>query len=343
MTTTLGLDVGSAHLKAAWLSGGELIDVAQEPCPFWQGLDRLTPAIVTAALCLLAAAPTSAEPLAVTEIVPGIFVHQGVIAEPAPDNRGDTANMGFIVGDDGVAVVDSGGTPELGRRLREAIATHTDKKPVIVINTHMHPDHLFGNAAFSDVPIAGHANLRDALAARQDVYRQRLTEELGAEAAAGIAPVRVDRPVAGEVRIDLGNRIIVLTAHPTAHTNNDLTVFDRKTGTLFAGDLLFIDHLPAVDGNALGWLRVIDGLERVPAMHAVPGHGPAVVDWPGALDGERRYLTVLVEGVRRVLRAGGSIQDAVVRVAEDERDRWLLFDSYNPRNVTATFAALEWE
>ena len=308
------------------------------------GLDiglRLT---VAAMLCLMVAtASASAEPLAVTEMAPGVFVHQGVIAEPAPDNHGDTANMGFIVGDSGVAVIDAGGTPELGRRLREAIAARTDRKPVVVINTHMHPDHVFGNAAFADVPIAGHANLRDALAARQEVYRQRLADELGKDAAAGIAPVRVDRPVAEEVRIDLGNRIIVMTAYPTAHTNNDLTVFDRKTGILFAGDLLFVDHLPAVDGNALGWLRVIDSLERVPAVRAVPGHGPAVVDWPGALDAERRYLTVLVEGVRRVLKAGGSIQDAVASVAEDERDRWLLFDAYNPRNVTATFAELEWE
>jgi len=308
------------------------------------GLDiglRLT---LAAMLCLMVAtASASAEPLAVTEVAPGVFVHQGVIAEPAPDNHGDTANMGFIVGDSGVAVIDAGGTPELGRRLREAVAARTDRKPVVVINTHMHPDHVFGNAAFADVPIAGHANLRDALAARQEVYRQRLTDELGKDAAAGIAPVRVDRPVAEEVRIDLGNRIIVMTAYPTAHTNNDLTVFDRKTGILFAGDLLFVDHLPAVDGNALGWLRVIDSLERVPAVRAVPGHGPAVVDWPGALDAERRYLTVLVEGVRRVLKAGGSIQDAVASVAEDERDRWLLFDAYNPRNVTATFAELEWE
>ncbi|KAA0574549.1 quinoprotein relay system zinc metallohydrolase 2 [Azospirillum sp. Sh1] len=299
---------------------------------------------LAAALCLMVAtAAASAEPLAVTEVAPGVFVHQGVIAEPAPDNHGDTANMGFIVGDSGVAVIDTGGTPELGRRLREAIAARTDRKPVVVINTHMHPDHIFGNAAFADVPIAGHANLRDALAARQEVYRQRLADELGADAAAGIAPVRVDRPVAEEVRIDLGNRIVVLTAYPTAHTNNDLTVFDRKTGTLFAGDLLFVDHLPAVDGNALGWLRVIDRLERVPAVRAVPGHGPAVVAWPGALDAERRYLTVLVDGARRVLKAGGSIQDAVASVAEDERDRWLLFDAYNPRNVTATFAELEWE
>ena len=308
------------------------------------GLDIGRRQTLAAMLCLMVATTSaSAEPLGVTEVAPGVFVHQGVIAEPAPDNHGDTANLGFIIGDSGVAVIDTGGTPELGRRLREAIAARTDKKPVVVVNTHMHPDHVFGNAAFADVAIAGHANLRDALAARQEVYRQRLADELGADAATGIAPVRVDQPVAEEVRIDLGNRIIVLTAYPTAHTNNDLTIFDRKTGTLFAGDLLFVDHLPAVDGNALGWLRVIDRLERVPAVRAVPGHGPAVVDWPGALDAERRYLTVLVEGVRRVLKADGSIRDAVASVAEDERDRWLLFDAYNPRNVTATFAELEWE
>lgn len=299
--------------------------------------------ILGAMLSVVIAAPAWAEPLAVTEIAPGIFVHQGAVAEPGPDNRGDTANIGFIVGGSGVAVIDTGGTPELGHRLRETIAARTDKPPVVVINTHMHPDHVFGNAAFGEVPVVGHANLRDALAARIEVYRRRLAEELGAEAAAGIAPVRVDRPVGEEVRIDLGDRVIVLTAHPTAHTNNDLTVFDRQTGTLFAGDLLFLDHLPAVDGSAVGWLRVLDALERVPAMRAVPGHGPSVADWPGALDPQRRYLTTLVEGVRRVLKAGGSIQDAVAHVAEDERARWLLFDVYNPRNVTATFAELEWE
>ena len=299
--------------------------------------------ILGAMLSVAIAAPAWAEPLAVTEIAPGIFVHQGAVAEPGPDNRGDTANIGFIVGGSGVAVIDTGGTPELGHRLRETIAARTDKPPVVVINTHMHPDHVFGNAAFGEVPVVGHANLRDALAARIEVYRRRLAEELGAEAAAGIAPVRVDRPVGEEVRIDLGDRVIVLTAHPTAHTNNDLTVFDRQTGTLFAGDLLFLDHLPAVDGSAVGWLRVLDALERVPAMRAVPGHAPSVADWPGALDPQRRYLTTLVEGVRRVLKAGGSIQDAVAHVAEDERARWLLFDVYNPRNVTATFAELEWE
>ncbi|AWB09013.1 quinoprotein relay system zinc metallohydrolase 2 (plasmid) [Azospirillum humicireducens] len=299
--------------------------------------------ILAAMVSVATAAPAWAEPLAVTEIAPGIFVHQGVIAEPAPDNRGDTANIGFIVGGSGVAVIDTGGTPELGRRLRETIDARTDKLPVVVINTHMHPDHLFGNAAFDGVPVVGHANLRDALAARIEVYRRRLADELGAEAAAGIAPLRVDRPVREELLIDLGGRIIVLTAHPTAHTNNDLTVFDRQTGTLFAGDLLFLDHLPAVDGSAVGWLRVIDALERIPALRAVPGHGPAVVDWPGALDPLRRYLTTLVEGVRRVQKAGGSIQEAVAHVAEEERHRWLLFDVYNPRNVTATFAELEWE
>ncbi|WP_042695920.1 MBL fold metallo-hydrolase, partial [Azospirillum sp. B506] len=187
---------------------------------------------VTALWLLAGVSALAAETLPVTEVAPGVFVHRGTVAEPAPDNRGDTANMGFIVGDSVVAVIDTGGTPELGRRLRDAIAARTDKKPVIVVNTHMHPDHVFGNAAFPDVPIAGHANLRDALAARQDVYRQRLSEGLGADAAAGIAPVRVDRPVADEVRIDLGNRILELTAYPTAHTNNDLTVLDRKTGTL---------------------------------------------------------------------------------------------------------------
>jgi glyoxylase-like metal-dependent hydrolase (beta-lactamase superfamily II) len=62
-------------------------------------------------------------------------------------------------------------------------------------------------------------------------------------------------------------------AWPTAHSDNDLTVLDEQTGTLFAGDLVFLTHVPVLNGSIRGWLTVIDELGAISAQRAVPGHG----------------------------------------------------------------------
>ena len=114
-----------------------------------------------------------------------------------------------------------------------------------VILTHVHPDHLFGAAAFlEDRPqFVGHAQLPRALAARGKFYQKTLQRDLGdlAQGSEVVAPTLL---VEGEMVLDLGNRPLRLRAWPVAHTDNDLTVYDEKTGTLWLSDLLFVDHTP---------------------------------------------------------------------------------------------------
>lgn len=284
-------------------------------------------------------------PLEVTEIAPGIFVHQGAYALSAPSNRGDIANLSFVIGRDAVAVIDTGGSFAVGQALRAAIRAVTDKPVRHVINTHMHPDHLFGNAAFADdrPDFIGHHKLAQALAARADRYLAVNAQLLGAEAFAGTRLIAPTRAVQGRMAIDLGERELVLEAQPTAHTDNDLTVHDPATGTLFLGDLLFVRHVPALDGSIRGWLALIDRLERIDAKRVVPGHGPPVVDWPEPLRPQKRYLETIAAEVRRMIREGQSIDEAAVGAGLSEKDAWLLFDAFNARNATAAFAELEWE
>src|SRR5689334_18208740 len=132
------------------------------------------------------ASPVLAEPLAVDEVAAGIFVHAGAPQYADSNNRGDIANTGFIVGSEAVAVIDTGNSPSIGRSLREAIRLRTGLPIRYVINTHMHPDHIFGNAAFAeDRPVfVAHANFLPALMARADGYQRRLEEDLGTEEAA---------------------------------------------------------------------------------------------------------------------------------------------------------------
>ncbi len=260
------------------------------------------------ATLLFWALPVHAGELTFEEVAPGVFVHQGVHEETGPTNGGDIANIGFVIGEQAVAVIDTGGTPEIGRQLRAAVRQRTDTPIRYVVNTHMHPDHVLGNAAFPEAQVVGHGNLRDALARRIDTYRQRLAEELGPEAAASVAPVRVDVEVKVDLDLDLGGRTLSLKAWPTAHTNNDLTVLDEATRTLFTGDLLFVDRVPAVDGSAPGWLKAMDGLEKLDVAKVVPGHCRVLAGWPEPLAPQRRYLESLVKEVRAAVKSGTGLR-----------------------------------
>jgi len=286
-----------------------------------------------------------ASPLEVTEIAPGVFVHQGAYAVFAPSNRGDIANLSFVIGRDAVAVIDTGGSAVVGRALRAAIRSVTDKPICYVINTHMHPDHVFGNAAFADdrPEFISHHKLARALAMRAERFLAINGQLLGPEAFAGTRLVAPTLAVQDRLVIDLGGRELVLEAQPTAHTDNDLTVYDAATGTLFLGDLLFVRHIPALDGSIRGWLALIDRLERIAAKQVVPGHGPPSVAWPEAVQPQKQYLQRISADVRRMIKEGRSIAEAAASVGLSEKDAWVLFDEFNARNVTAAFAELEWE
>jgi glyoxylase-like metal-dependent hydrolase (beta-lactamase superfamily II) len=148
--------------------------------------------------------------------------------------------------------------------------------------------------------------------------------------------------VDGEIHLDLGGRMLTLRAWRTAHSDSDLTVLDEATGTLFAGDLVFLRHVPVLDGSLRGWLMALDELARIPAARVVPGHGPAA-EWPGALADERRYLERLARDTRSLIAQGVPLAAAAQTAGATEKLQWELFEEYNARNATAAYSELEWE
>jgi quinoprotein relay system zinc metallohydrolase 2 len=282
-------------------------------------------------------------PLSVSEVAPGAYVHFGVNELMNAANEGAIANVGFIIGNDGVAVIDTGGSVLEGKRLGAAIKNVTAKPIRYVINTHGHPDHVFGNAAFTpDAVFIGHQNLPRALAARGQYYIDAFRNSMGPL----VDDVKIVLPaftLGGEAKLDLGGRRLLLKAWPTAHSESDLTVLDETTGTLFAGDLVFLRHIPVLDGSLRGWLAALDDLARLPAKQVVPGHGPAAAAWPDALNNERAYLQRLAADCREMIKQGVPIAVAVQRAAASEKSHWELFDDYNARNATAAYSELEWE
>jgi quinoprotein relay system zinc metallohydrolase 2 len=258
-------------------------------------------------------------------------------------NAGDIANLGFVVGERCVAVIDTGGSYAVGRALRQAIRRVTALPVCFVINTHVHPDHIFGNQAFAEdrARFVGHVRLAESMRRRGPNYLRALQRDLGA-AAEGTELVLPTVAVTGIQRVDLGGRRLTLRAWRTAHTDSDLTVLDEKSGTLWLGDLLFVDHLPVVDGSLRGFIAVIGELKRLPAKQAIAGHGRAR-SWPAAILPEEQYLRTLLADVRAALKSGMPIQIAVEAIPCDRADRWQLVDQFHKRNVTAAYAELEWE
>ena len=279
------------------------------------------------------------------QIADGVFAFQGVDQLMNAGNEGAICNLGVIVGADAVAVVDSGGSMAEARQFIDAITKVTRKPVRFLINTHMHPDHIFGNAAFRTMAptIVGHRNLPRALEARGAYYLQSYRNQLGAALMEGVEIIPPTLLVEDSLPLDLGGRVLELRAWKAAHTDNDLTILDPASGTLFAGDLVFLGHLPTIDGSLLGWIRQLGALGGIDATRVMPGHGPASTKWPEALDAERRYFEVLADDIREAIAAGKPLAEAVGTAGRSEAPNWALFEEYNERNATAAYAELEWE
>ncbi|MEN9892212.1 MAG: hypothetical protein RLY78_2507 [Pseudomonadota bacterium] len=293
-----------------------------------------------------AEAVPGASALAMRELAPGVWVHEGAQAEPDADNLGDVANIGFVIGGDCVAVIDGGASLAVGRALRAALRTRTALPVCHRIATHMHPDHVLGLAAFDgtgpqqrDPTMVGHARLAAALGQRSTGYRAAMQREIGAAGASPEPPLpgRTVDPQA-PLLLALGEQTLHLQAHPPAHTDNDLSVWLPAAGVLWTGDLLFHQRVPALDGRLRGW-QAWTGAQRardcgVDGPHAaggpqgagasphwiVPGHGPVLrhdgrpdSPWCTALGAQAAYLDGLAQTVRSALDAGLSLGDLLRR------------------------------
>jgi len=287
---------------------------------------------------------TNAATFEVREIAKGVFVHEGrTVALDAPGHD-DIANLGFVIGTRCVAVIDTGGSMKTGRALREAIASRTRLPICYVINTHVHVDHVLGNAAFRDAKpkFVGAATLPAAINASRAYFVEHYAADLD-EPASGADIVAPDHTVEETETIDLGGRTLSLRAWPKAHTDSDLTVTVDDAHVLFAGDLLFVGRVPALDGSVIGWREAIDALSTSQAKIVVPGHGPVSSDVAAAFAPERRYLQALVDGVREEIATGKPIDDAIAHVGQSEKANWQLFDTANAHNVSIAYRELEWE
>ena len=289
----------------------------------------------------------SSAQLNLIEVASGIFVHQGAHLDIDESYQGDICNIGFIIGKDSVAVIDTGGSLLVGESLKKSIREKTSLPIKYVINTHVHLDHIYGNAAFNDpnTKFVGHSKLPKAMQFRKNFYETLNLRYLKTplEKSIQIPPSILVRENESKI-FDLGEREIKVNAYSPAHTDNDVTITDIKTGTLWAGDLLFIERTPVIDGDIHGFIDVLDKLISLDDINLViPGHGTPTRKWRDAFRKSKNYFITLRDDIRRSISEDQGLRKAIETVAKSESKKWELFDVQNARNINQVYPKLEWE
>jgi len=306
---------------------------------------RITSLLLSILLCIVRSA-WAEDRFSIEQVSDGIYVHRGIHEDLDEGYHGDICNISFVVGEKGIAVIDTGGSLNVGNKLLEQIHQISNLPILYVINTHVHPDHIFGNAAFisKDTKFVGHEHLAAAMEKRRESY-MRINQQWLKQDFAGSQMVKPDIAVHDKLEIDLGNRILFLQARPSAHTNTDLTVYDQNSKTLWTGDLLFIQRTPSIDGDIKGWIKVNQSLLEIPANQVISGHGKLQEKqtWQQAMQMQQQYLNTLLSDVRQSISKAIPMEKAMNQAAMSERGNWELFDIINRRNVNMIYPALEWE
>ena len=224
---------------------------------------------------LLASVPARAEArryhLAPQEVADGLWMIEGLREVFAASNGGNIVNIALVQSDQGAVVIDTGSTLAMGAEIR-AFADQRMGGVAMVVNSHHHPDHWFGNGAFADRQIVALPQTSAACASHGQDFADSLYAILGAWMSGTNPLPATGQTGAGEARI--GGRALKFMAL-SGHTAADLVVMDEKTGTLIAGDLLFLDRAPSLpDARYDEWLAALDSLAALQASGTIPGHGP---------------------------------------------------------------------
>jgi len=283
--------------------------------------------LVVLAAALGLAAPAFAQsplPFVLKEVGPGVYA-----AIDGPDHKAGS-NAGFVIGDDGVLVVDAFFNQDAARALVSEIRRLTPKPIRYVVNTHYHADHTGGDQALRDAGaiIIAHRNVRGWVRVNNiNLFGDRIAPELKARIEALPLP---DLVTDKDLTVWLGSRKVVVQT-VLGHTGGDLTIFVPDAKVLFCGDMLWRKVPPnLIDGSVREWTESDSGFARMPGaatLHYIPGHGDVadvkdVEEFRGYLLDLRKLVG---EGRRAKLAGDALVQDVAPKIRALHPD-WTISD-----------------
>jgi glyoxylase-like metal-dependent hydrolase (beta-lactamase superfamily II) len=266
---------------------------------------------------------------------------EGVYAAVSPDRSKAGSNAGFVVGSNGVLVVDTFEGGEPAKELLAEIRKVTNLPIRFVVNTHYHLDHTGGNAVFAEsgATIVAQRNLRGWLrtenlkffGANPKPEEKTMVESLALP----------DMLYTDAVDIFLGSRLVQVR-YMLGHTGGDSVVIVPDANVVFGGDLIWQKHLPnLIDATTSDWVKTLDKLlAEHPGATYVSGHGDIATS--DDVRDFHDYLVALREAVAKAQAAGKSAKELEDTVSAQLKEKYgqLGFQGFLPRNIQQTAAEL---
>ena len=184
--------------------------------------------------------------------------------------------IGVVLGGHDVLLVDTRSTPAQAREIAAELRELTRDPVSIVVDTHWHFDHSFGNSVFRPAAVWGHVRAAERLRTDGQAKIEEVAQELP-DIAADIRETVIDPPertFEDRATIEVGDRVVELSYHGRAHTDGDIAIVIPDADVLFAGDLLEEGAPPSFgDSFPLEWPATVERLLPLATGAVVPGHG----------------------------------------------------------------------
>lgn len=257
-------------------------------------------------------------------------------------NRGRIGNAGFIIGPEGIVVIDTGVSFRHGQAMVAAIR-RVSKLPIsLAIITHAHQEFLFGAAYFQAkrIPILTHVKTAQLMQSRCENCLHHLKETLGITEMRGSRVVVPDQLVDGSEFISVAGMSLELRYFGWGNTPGDLLVFERNNGVLFAGGVVDVGRVSELrDSRVQEWQSILRQLNELPVKHIVPGHGP--IGDKSAIEQMQNYLNAIDSKVRALYDQGVSLSDVESKGDLPEFAHWALYREQHHKNVHRVYLQLE--
>jgi glyoxylase-like metal-dependent hydrolase (beta-lactamase superfamily II) len=283
------------------------------------------------------------EPIQLTDRV---YYFYGSIEGRSPQNLGMNNNVGFVVTDGGVVMIDSGPSHQVAARIADAVAGVTGQPITHVINLGSQDHRWLGNGWFLDhgaeiVALRRTAETQQRYAAS---HMNRSTRSLGEEVMAGTVPTAAPEPIdADRHQMEVGGVRIEMIYTADAHFPGDIMVHLPEEGVVFTGDVVYTERLLGIqpESDPEGKLTNFHALEALSPAIVVPGHG-AATDLATARRDTGDYLEMLVGEVRAGLENWETLDETVERLADLPQFQHLLhYDAWHRANVNQTYLIME--
>jgi glyoxylase-like metal-dependent hydrolase (beta-lactamase superfamily II) len=278
------------------------------------------------------------------QVAPHSYAWIGPYGPPTQENQGFRMNLGFVVGAEAVAVIDSGYGDPMATEMLEQIRRLTDRPLRYVVATNSQPHRVLGNGAFKQ---AG----AEVIASADAVPRIADEGQAMARAAEGVlglppgviqAPGVPDRALRGNADLDLGGVTLRLIPVGTAHTPGSLVAEVVEDRVVYAGDVLYGGRLLAIlpQSRTDGWIAAFDRLRDLGDVLFVPGHGAPgpLADYEASTD---RYLRALQTHMDAAIAEGRDLQDAIAGLDQTPWRDLADFDALAGRNAHQTYIERE--